>query len=478
MLHCSIQLRRWALGALAGVVAAIAGACDKPTTLGVDPPEYSTGVDSAAIMAAAGSTFFTASYGVIPVPAGAKVTVTVAHVETARCEIVSVSGAINQPVFPQGVGGCGRGGIENDGLGLTTTIGPVARAGDISFRISSTGGSIVSGTAPNYTVSLFDAVGQDTNDVVLSVKVEAVTTKPECLPTPVQRGDNVRCTLTVPDAYRVLTRGARGSGFNISETPGTSHAAGETYVWEGTAVADSRVTLRIETNENGATKQQSFSASFKVSERPWPVPGFSQVIKAVGLTPPMQPYPAQGTPIGGARPEPDPNVWPTLPITRPTQGPNTGLGFLTSPLPDFPWKVYMHPALYPTPAGLQAGQPGYQPWHRWNDDQNGQGSGTCTAAVFTTLIPEVERHEGVTGAPDSHYGVAIKAYNDLKPQQRIERLYTAADDYALRQRAFNEWMGFHQGGAYQSRQNAFDASDYPKVAATIGCNLDYNASDR
>lgn len=469
-----IQLRRVAIGALAGLVAATASACDKSTTA-VDPSARPTAsVDSAAILAAAGNTMFAASYGEIPVPAGAKVTVTVSFVETARCEIISVSGVINQTVFPQGVGGCGRGGIESDGLGLTTTIGPAATAGNVAFRMTSIGGSIVSGSAPNYTVSLYDAIGEDTNDVVLFVKVEEVTTKLECLPASVQRGDNVRCTLTAPEAYRVLTRGARGRGFSISETPGTSHAAGETYVWEGPAVADSRVTVTVES----AGKQQPYSASFKVTARPWPVPGFSRVDKVIGMVPPMQPYPTSTTPIGGARPDQDPNVWPALPLTRPTQGPNTGLGFLTNPLPDFPWTVYMHPALYPPPAGLQSGQSGYQQWHRWHDDQNGQGSGTCTAAVFATLIPEVERHEGVTGAPNSHYGVAIKAYTDLKLQERIERIYTLKDDYALRELAFNTWRDFHKSSAYQSRQDSFDRTDYPKVAAALGCGLDYNPSDR
>lgn len=469
-----IRFRRVALGALAGLMAAAASACDNSTTA-LDPPARSAaGVDSAAILAAAENTMFAASYGEIPVPRGAKVTVTVSHVETARCEIISVSGVINQTVFPQGVGGCGRGAIESDGIGLTTTIGPVATAGNIAFRMTSIGGSIVSGSAPNYTVSLYDAIGEDTNDVVLSVKVEAVTTKLECLPASVQRGDNVRCTLTAPEAYRVLARGTRGTGFNISEAPGTSHAAGETYVWEGPAVADSRVTVTIES----AGKSQPYSASFKITSRPWPVPGFSQVIKVTGLTPPMQRYPTSTTPIGGARPEHDPNVWPSLPLTRPTQGPNTGLGFLTSPLPNFPWKVYMHPGLYPTPPGLQPGQPGYQPWNQWHDDQNGQGSGTCTAAVFAALVSEVERHEGVTGAPNSHYGVALKAYADLKLQERIERLYTAKDDYTLRQMAFNTWMDFHKSSAYQGRQDSFDRTDYPKVAAALGCTLDYNPSDR
>lgn len=91
------------------------------------------------------------SYGEIPVPRGAKVTVTVSHVETARCEISSVSGVINETVFPQGVGGCGRGGFESDGLGLATMIGPAATTGTIAFRMTSIGGSVVSGSAPNYT---------------------------------------------------------------------------------------------------------------------------------------------------------------------------------------------------------------------------------------------------------------------------------------------------------------------------------------
>lgn len=474
------KLRRVALAALAGILAATAGACDKQAMLAVDSPARSTeGIDSAAMIAGAGGTLFAAAYGEIPVPAGARVTVTVVKVETARCEIVAVSGVINQTVFPQGVGGCGRGSIEPDGMGLTAMIGPAARAGNISFQISSPGGSIVSGSAPNYTVSLYDVIGVDTDDVVLSVRVESVTTKLECLPASVQRGDDVRCTLTAPEAYRVLSRGARGKGFTIAETPGTSHAAGETYVWEGDAVADSRVSVRIEMTVNGATTQQSHSASFRVTDRPWATPGFSSIVKVVGFDPArkMTPYPRNGM-VGGAHPNPDAAVWGTLPVSRPTQGPNTGLGFLANPLPDFPWKIYVHPGLNPPAAGLLPGQPGYEPWHRWYDDQNGQGSGRCTAAVFATLVSEVERHEGVTQVPDSHHGVALKAYADLKPQQRYERFYTSGDDNALRTMVYDEWRTFHEGGSYRTRQDSFDNTDYPKVLSRLGCTLDFNPSDR
>ncbi|MEW5928678.1 MAG: hypothetical protein AB1941_14515 [Gemmatimonadota bacterium] len=471
----SIQLRRVAVGALAGLMAAAAGACDKSTTA-VDSSARSTAsVDSAAILAGAGNTMLAASYGEIPVPAGARVTVTVSYVQTARCEIISVSGVIKQTVFPQGVGGCGRGAIESDGLGLSTMIGPAATSGNISFRMSSSGGSTVSGSAPNYTVSLYDAVGDDSDDVVLSVKVEAANSNLECLPASVQRGEIIRCTLTVAEAYRVLTRESQGRGFRITETPGTSHATGETYVWEGPAVADSRVTVRVES----AGKQQSHSTSFKVTERQWATPGFSNIVTVVGLDPSqkMRPYPSNGM-VGGSHPNPDASIWGRLPVSRPTQGPNTGLGFLADPLPDFPWKVYLHPALYPPPAGLQPGQPGYEQWHRWYDDQDGRGSGTCTPAVFAILVPEVERHEGVAQASDSHYGVAIKAYTDLKPQQRYERLYTDEDDYALRALVYDEWRKFHEGGQYQTRQNAFDNTDYPKVLSRLGCTLDFNPSDR
>lgn len=135
-----------------------------------------TVIDSAAMLRESTFVLSTSALSTsgINIPKDATVEVTVTYAQTARCEKVSVSGAINQVVFPQGVGGCGRfdgAGPEGDGIGLTATLGPATQGGTITFSITSPGGAQVKGSFPNYTVYLHDTMGGDIDDVVLSVKV-------------------------------------------------------------------------------------------------------------------------------------------------------------------------------------------------------------------------------------------------------------------------------------------------------------------
>ena len=88
---------------------------------------------------------------------------------------------------------------------------------------------------------------------------------------PIERVKTVRCAITPDKPYKVLSRRARGEGFTIAETPGTSHPADAQYVWEGPAVADTRVSMVLElTNENGSTEQKTYDATFQVAARDWP----------------------------------------------------------------------------------------------------------------------------------------------------------------------------------------------------------------
>jgi hypothetical protein len=420
----------------------------------------------------------TGSWASIPIQEGQKATVTVSYVRTARCEIVSVSGAINQTVFPEGVGGCGRGGIESDGMGATTTIGPSPSTGSLTFRISSPGSSVVSGGNGVYTVSMGDELGDDMDDVVLTVKIEGGKAELKCDPSPVERGQTVRCTLTVPLAFKVLSQRATGKGFApIEETPDQSYPAGASHTWEGPAVADSKIQMGVETTENGATKQRTYTAEINVKERTWPTWQVSSINTQVTMIPEFSPYPGVGDLLGGARLVVNSFNWSQLPVARPAQGPNKGVAYLRDPFPPFDYEIFLHPALDPVPAGLKPGQPGYQPWHRWRDDQNGQGSGTCREADMLRLRVLVERHEGVTRAPDSHVGKALDFWTKDRPQQRIERLYTDKPDHELLKRVFDTWERYIEG-PFRSQQKAFDQTDYPKIYAALGCTLDLNPNDR
>ena len=74
----------------------------------------------------------------------------------------------------------------------------------------------------------------------------------------------------------------------------------------------------------------------------------------------------------------------------------------------------------------------YKPWHKWHNDQNGKGSGTCTAIVWTQLLPWVSRHEGATQDPDSHYGGGVKACSELDLSTELEKVVVKGDDTQVR----------------------------------------------
>lgn len=190
----------------------------------------------------------------------------------------------------------------------------------------------------------------------------------------------------------------------------------------------------------------------------------------------MRPTPQVNRPIGVSAPEiPDLNA---LPLATAAAGPNTGLSFVPDPVTLDTWQVGIHPALEPTPAGLSPGDPGYMPWHAWYDDQNGIGGGTCGPADIARLRQEVERHEGVTLAPNSHLGVANTVLAAERPERRLESLYTDVSQAELRTLIQGELTNFFNRGAYRRAQDRFDRQDTPTVFAVLGCTLDFNASVR
>jgi hypothetical protein len=122
------------------------------------------------------------------------------------------------------------------------------------------------------------------------------------------------------------------------------------------------------------------------------------------------------------------------------------------------------------------------PWDQWHDDQNAQGSGSCTQTVFSILLPAAEVHEGKTHAPNpnSHYGVALKAYQDFDLAGQLDSVVTVASVASdVRDAAYTAWSIFHQRGSrYKQRQDDFDAADYPRIAQSLGCQMDFNPKDQ
>ena len=155
-----------------------------------------------------------------------------------------------------------------------------------------------------------------------------------------------------------------------------------------------------------------------------------------------------------------------IPTAVVTDGPNAGLVYVAA-LPQLGGSdVMFHPELAADSAFSKA--------------QDGNPTGTCNQQGLSVYLSEFNRHEGMTMHHSSHWGVTNKALLELRPQREIEQLFfsfDAADPSSghgwLRaevQLRFAAW----RDGPHHARQSAFDTADYPKIAATAGCNFDTN----
>jgi hypothetical protein len=288
--------------------------------------------------------------------------------------------------------------------------------------------------------------------------------------TTLERGQTVRCVARSSKPFRVLTRQATATGLTLSESPNTSHTAGTEHVWEGPAVASTQVQMVVEVTDNGATRQNTYSASFTVTPRNWPKLTLSAPSVTVGLRGRMQAYPSNGV-LGNARPFIPVATMNALPVTRPATGPNTGLAFLKDPLPAVSHSIYIHPALTNSPSTPPT------PAQTWRMDQDGSPSGTCTQSMFGILTPFVNRHEGVTQASNSHWGITARFYRDTDVEQRFEELTGNVTEEVLRRSAGTLFASVHNTGAHKTQQDAFDTSDYATINTALGCLVDNNPSD-
>lgn len=105
------------------------------------------------------------------------------------------------------------------------------------------------------------------------------------------------------------------------------------------------------------------------------------------------------------------------------------------------------------------------------------GSGTCYHSALAQFRHNVERHEGLTLANNSHVGVANGSFRSDSVQRRFERICSQVDSGDVKYRVvvmFDSLVG--PGSAYRARQAKFDSTDTQTVY-NIGCSLDYNRSD-
>lgn len=296
-----------------------------------------------------------------------------------------------------------------------------------------------------------------------------------CTPTSPVRGTPVTCSPTVTPArpFVVVRRSARARNLSIDEVRSDS-SSGAVVVWRGDAVLDTRVSFVVEVEENGRKRRMGANAQFEITARGWSPLQLTQPPDVWKILYRMTPFPLQDSILGGfALSDIDSTA---INVAQVVGGPNAGVWYMRdNPRLEEPGSnVVLHPALYPPPAGGSWGRPEYQQWY---NDQNRRGSGTCDTTVVARLAAEVERHEGVTMAANSHYGVANRVLASDKLHERMERLVTVGGSGdQLRSAAMQEWRAFRRD-RIEPEQAAFDSVDYPKVLAALGCTVDYNPRD-
>ena len=299
----------------------------------------------------------------------------------------------------------------------------------------------------------------------------------QCTPSPLLRGATVTCTARVNPSQQmiVIRREASGPGFQVREQLSSAVAKDSSYDWAGTAVADTRVTIHVRVTHNGVQKVLRGADRFVVTPRTW---NPFQITEA-----PRARREIRGRMTNNLSNGVYGNFSPTgldpfsTSIDSVGVGPNAGLIYLVDrpPFIGTGASVAVHPALYSPPLGKPWGHPD---WQRWYNDQNGRPGGTCTQAEVPRLRSEVERHEGLTLANDSHVGVANRAFIQHRPDRELEALYLfRRPREALFQRAYSRYEAFIRGPQSQL-QNQFDTQDYAAIAAKFTCVFDLNPADQ
>ncbi|MGH7553473.1 MAG: hypothetical protein ACREMQ_10665, partial [Longimicrobiales bacterium] len=302
--------------------------------------------------------------------------------------------------------------------------------------------------------------------------------KPElrvaCTPASVLRGVLVTCEATVTGGvpFTVIERRARGKGFEITDLSPVFVPGGQSFIWDGDAVAETAVTFTVTFSDDGQVRNASAKSSYRITPRSWSPLELRQAPQhLIALSHTMIDSPTmQNRSVGLFEFD---HLDPlSLAIAQTGTGPNQGLHYVVSEvaLPDVSI-AWTHPGLYGgrvidgVPVGFV-----------WYNDQNGQPKGTCTQAVFNGLAPMIEVHEGVTRAPNSHWGVTNAAFAGEQLHATFERLYTDLSAGALRARVIDLYNDFLTG-RFSREQKTFEDKDSQRIFGSLGCDVDLNPKD-
>jgi len=286
----------------------------------------------------------------------------------------------------------------------------------------------------------------------------------------VERGSDLDCRaeLTPPgiSPLRITSWSFNGQGRTDGDT--TSR------VWAGPMIESGTVRVRGQWGE----QQGEASVIIDVVPRVWPDLQITRVVLKKEVEPrSMVDYAPAGTAFG--RHFRGELALDSMAHRYAATGPNAGYFYVGAPLRILASTVWVHPALYlhSLPDSVGPSSPGYSDWRRFYDDQNGAGSGTCDNDGLNRFRGNIEHHEGLTLADDSHVGVANGSFRADSLQMRFERQFSLSDssDVEFRVAVVMDSLTNNTSN-YHWLQAHFDSIDTHNVY-NVGCSLDYNRSD-
>lgn len=285
----------------------------------------------------------------------------------------------------------------------------------------------------------------------------------------VLRGEEALCTISIAsEAVPVTMLTALSSNSAqpfFSSLPLPDLETAQTpYVWRG-VVAGSAV-VKAEVNYHGRAIRAS--GNLTVVARTWAAPTLPPAVESATLGPAstrMLVYPGNkvfggfvSSLVGSGR---------TRLISG---GPNDGVWYF-SDVPGIFGTAYIHPALDVTTAFGQA--------LSWYNDQNGTPASTCGGSQIAQFRSEVRRHEGATGASNSHWGRLQQALPTATYPAALESLAQPSEQDLLAQMPVATLPWFT---AFDQAERLWDHGtnnngDVDAIINALGCTLDYNLAD-
>ena len=299
-----------------------------------------------------------------------------------------------------------------------------------------------------------------------------------CTPGSLVRALQVSCKVALTPAIAFTLDSIKGqSGTSrIGGPSNTSITAGNTFDWTGPAVESSRVFAWITFDSSGTQVQYFLTDSFTVQARSWseldilwPAPlVFRNTVDSAGRVQ-TTPVPTRTgySMVLGLHVASNPK-FEVADIGQVGTGPNTGLYFLTKQI-----SFQRSPRIYTTPAFVRGAV--------FNDQNGGRGAHLprCTQGQWSGVYQaEAERHEGVTQATNSHWGIYRTQLGVRKLNQEFEGLvsdqgnpYFLLTEIALR---YSDWLQ----NTLLPLQIGLDVQDIGTVIPqTVGCEPDFDPTD-